>query len=172
MKDRAASGFTRELRVHHFIRPGSECARPIHFQQHVCAATPAPAVQVGLDDRSCAGSHCAQRSFEAARVVKTTLIGQYLEPTVLQMIQVRCFMPQSALGENINRRILPVWPFDVSPRGEKVQRRQMPACQVFGEVARRKPKQFPVKSHLAGRLLYRKRTFPACPFRKGNVLAI
>ena len=135
---RSAPGLARQLCVHHFIRPASESTWPIHSQQDVCPATPAPGVQVSLDDCPCTRLHCIQRPFEPAGIVKTALVSQDLASTFLQMIQVGHFMPQSALGKNINRRIVPVRPFDVSARGKQVQRRQVPACQMFSEVGRRK----------------------------------
>jgi hypothetical protein len=138
LENRAASRLARQLCVHDFIRPVSEATWPIQSQQYVRTATPPPAAQVSLDDRSHTGPHRVQRSLEPRRIVKAGFVSQNLAPELLQMIQISFFMSQSPLGKNINGRIVPVWPLDLPARGEVVQRCEIPACQVFAEVARRK----------------------------------
>ena len=64
------------------------------------------------------------------------IVGQHVITEIFKMLKVRRLVAKSALFKNGNTGIVPVWPLDLFEDSQHVQCRDVPACQVFGDIGR------------------------------------
>ncbi len=150
LEDRSAPCLTCELRVDDFVGPVAQITRFVHLEQDVRPAVPAAIFQVGLRDNRGTSPYRIQRPLEPRVVVEAVLVGKKFVALPFQISEICGFMPEPALDENIDGRIVPIGALELTTCGKKIEKRQMPACQVLRQVARRQPDLLVLEFHASG----------------------